>query len=315
MSQPLVSFIVTTYNLPVALLEECLNSILALSLTKDEREIILVDDGSDTPPINQLPQKGELIFIRQDNQGLSVARNIGIERAQGEYIQFVDGDDYLLTVPYEHCLDLVRRDRLDMVLFHASADSHHSVSVTASRPMSGIQYMAEHNVRSAVWGCIFRRQTLGDLRFTPGIYHEDEDFTPQLLLRCERIVDSHVAAYFYRQHAASITHSTDAKVVAKRFEDTLRVITHLRNIAFQLPTSSRMALQRRVAQLTMDYLYQILVGTRSRQRLEATIHLLSERGCYPLPNRHYTLKYTLFRSLIASSWGRRLLVAGIKTIK
>ena len=111
MSQPLVSFIVTTYNLPVALLEECLNSILALSLTKDEREIILVDDGSDTPPINQLPQKGELIFIRQDNQGLSVARNIGIERAQGEYIQFVDGDDYLLTVPYEHCLDLVRRDR------------------------------------------------------------------------------------------------------------------------------------------------------------------------------------------------------------
>lgn len=104
---PLVSFIVTTFNLPTAYLKECLESITALSLAKSEREIIVVDDGSDISPINELLELREhIVYIRQENQGVSEARNTGIRAAQGKFIQFVDGDDYLSKLPMSIVLTL-----------------------------------------------------------------------------------------------------------------------------------------------------------------------------------------------------------------
>ena len=312
MPKPLVSFIVTTYNLPVTLLDECLNSILSLSLSEEEREIILIDDGSERSPIDFLSKRDDLIYIRQANQGLSVARNNGLQWAKGEYIQFVDGDDYLVTAPYEHCLDFVRYDQPDMVLFHMTASNDPDTAFSTPQPVSGCEYLIKNNMRAAACGYIFRKEVLRELKFTPGIYHEDEEFTPQLLLRSKRVFDTNAPAYYYRQRKGSITHNTDKKIIDKRLEDILQVIVHLKRISSQLPTKSKIALERRVAQLTMDYLYQIIVQTQSRQRLDAAIDILQEMELYPLPDRQYTRKYTLFRKLISSHLGRQLLVRGLK---
>ena len=82
---------------------------MRLSLNKREREIILVDDGSDLTPLNELIDlRDGIIYLRQANKGLSAARNLGLRMASGSYIQFVDGDDFLLQAPYEHCLDIMR---------------------------------------------------------------------------------------------------------------------------------------------------------------------------------------------------------------
>lgn len=312
MPKPLVSFIVTTYNLPVTLLDECLNSILSLSLSEEEREIILIDDGSERSPIDFLSKRDDLIYIRQANQGLSVARNNGLQWAKGEYIQFVDGDDYLVTAPYEHCLDFVRYDQPDMVLFHMTASNDPDTAFSTPQPVSGCEYLIENNMRAAACGYIFRKEVLRELKFTSGIYHEDEEFTPQLLLRSKRVFDTNAPAYYYRQRTGSITHSTDTKIIDKRLEDILQVIEHLKCLASQSPVESKIALERRVAQLTMDYLYQIIVQTQSRQRLDAAIDILQEMELYPLPDRQYTRKYTLFRKLISSHLGRQLLVRGLK---
>ena len=107
--QPLVSFIVTCYNLPVDMLCECIDSILKLNLKTAEREIIVVDDGSDVSPMNDLLKYGDdIIYVRQKNNGVSVARNTAMAMAKGQYIQLLDGDDCLLKVPYDYCLDLIR---------------------------------------------------------------------------------------------------------------------------------------------------------------------------------------------------------------
>lgn len=312
MPKPLVSFIVTTYNLPVTLLEECLNSILSLSLSEEEREIILIDDGSDRSPIDFLSKRDFLIYIRQLNQGLSVARNNGLQWASGKYVQFVDGDDYLVTAPYEHCLDFVRYDQPDMVLFHMTSSNDTDTAFSAPQPVSGWEYMTKNNMRAAACGYVFRKEVLGDLRFTPGIYHEDEEFTPQLLLHSDRVFNTNAPAYYYRQRTESITHNPDRKVIDKRLEDILHVIDHLKCIASQSPTHDKVALERRVAQLTMDYLYHVIVLFQSRQQLDVAIEVLQEKGLYPLPDRQYTRKYTLFRKLISSHWGRQLLMSGLK---
>ena len=88
-------------------------------LNAKEREIILVDDGSDICAINGLTEYlQDIIYLRQPNQGASVARNYGMMIAKGRFIQFVDGDDYLVQTAYEHCLDIVRYHQPDIVTFN-----------------------------------------------------------------------------------------------------------------------------------------------------------------------------------------------------
>ena len=185
-TEPLVSFIITSYNIPSHMIKECIGSLLKLSLSNEEREIILVDDGSDISVINEITElRDELVYVRQRNKGLSVARNTGLRYASGRYIQFVDGDDFIILAPYEHCLDIARYQTPDMIMFKMTSTPDVDVPFSYSEPVSGSNYMKNNNLVASVCGFLFRRNILGDLRFRPGIVHEDEDFTPQLLLRAE----------------------------------------------------------------------------------------------------------------------------------
>lgn len=301
MEKPLVSFIIAYHDLPDGMLCQCIDSILALSLDKTEREIIVVDDGSEQSPMNELlPYHDHIIYIRQRNKGLSEARNTGIQMATGNYLQFIDGDDYLLKAPYEHCLDLVQSTRPEMVIFDFthSDKPQKDFKYIDSKPQSGSSYMRHQNIHGTACGYLFSRHILGDLRFTPGIWHEDEEFTPQLLLRAEVICVTNAQAYYYRQRPDSITTDSDIRHRLARLEDTRGIILRLNTLADRLPSDDRAALQRRVAQLTMDYLYNIIRQTRSRHYLNRKIASLRRDGLYPLPDRSYTIKYALFRLLI-----------------
>lgn len=208
--QPLVSFIITAYNIPVVMLRECVESITNLSLSVTEREIIIIDDGSDFSPVNELIEMApDIIFLRQPNQGLSAARNMGLKLATGEFIQFVDGDDTLINAPYEHCLDIVRyQEPVDMVMFHFSQSKEEPTDFFTG-PVSGEQYMISENLRASACCYIFRKDRLDGLRFTPGIFHEDEEFTPQLVLKMHNIYTTEAKAYYYRKRKGSIMHSED----------------------------------------------------------------------------------------------------------
>ena len=84
---PLISFIIPVYNVPTDMLCNCLDSILRLSLKRDEREIIVIDDGSKFSPLDALRDYlDDIIFLRQKNGGLGCARNRGILNATGRYL-------------------------------------------------------------------------------------------------------------------------------------------------------------------------------------------------------------------------------------
>ncbi len=308
--KPLVSFIVTYYNLPIPMLCECINSILALSLRPFEREIIIVDDGSEVSPMNGLMQYGdEIIYVRQKNGGLSVARNKGIDMATGQYIQFVDADDHLIQAPYEHCLDIIRYQKdIDMVVFDFTSSHQEQRSFNDSAVMSGTEYMRNHNIHGTAWGFLFKMTTLSELRFTPGIWHEDEEFTPQLFIRAERICVTDAKAYYYYKHSGTITTHADERSKEKRFNDIRGVLTRLNYLTDRVPQNDRVALQRRVAQLTMDYIYQVIVQQRSRQALNSCLEDLRKDGLFPLPDRDYTKKYKWFRKMTNSALGRTILL-------
>lgn len=309
MEKPLISFVIAYYDLPLRLLRQCLDSILTLSLQPSEREIIVVDDGSEHSPMNELMAYGDAIhYIRQAHQGLSVARNTGLQMASGTYLQFVDSDDLLLKKAYEHCIDLARKHQTEMVVFQLTRQNDSKDTYKDSEAQSGSNYMRHQNIHGSACGYLFARSILGDLRFTPGIRHEDEEFTPQLLLRAEVIRVTDAKAYLYRHTPDSITTSKDSHQRLSRLEDSRGIIERLNTIADRLPRDDRMALQRRVAQLTMDYLYNIIRQTGSRQHLEREMEVLRKQGLFPLPDRDYTQKYTWFRRLTNSSIGISILM-------
>lgn len=315
MEAPLVSFIITTFELPSRLLCECIDSILALSLRHAEREIIIVDDGSESSPMAELMKYGsDIIYIRQPHQGLSVARNTGIRMSTATYIQFVDGDDRLLQAPYEHCIDLLRFNTPEMVVFDFAGQTSEIVDYTDSELQSGSDYMRRHNIHGSACGYLFRRSILGDLCFTPGIWHEDEEFTPQLLLRAERVLVTDAGAYLYQRRQGSIITDNHIRQKIRRLDDAKGIIRRLSLLTDRLPVDDRTALQRRVAQLTMDYLYNVILQTGSRHYLERKMEELRRLGLFPLPDRDYTTKYVWFRRMTNSPMGISLLMRLIPII-
>ncbi|MBQ9676933.1 MAG: glycosyltransferase family 2 protein [Prevotella sp.] len=317
--KPLVSFIITYYNLPVQMLQECIDSILALSLRPFEREIIVIDDGSDQSPINDLMKYGDdIIYVRQKNGGVSVARNKGMQIAKGQYIQFMDGDDYLIQAPYEECLDIIRyNEDADIVMFDFAKDyfkTKHAISQHIKT--SGVNLMRNNNLHGSVCCLLFRQSTRGALNFTPNIcYGEDEEFTPQLLLRAETVYHTTARAYFYRQHNTSAIHQHDEENKQKRLEDSLNVILHLHQLSDKLPVNERLALQRRIAQLTMDYIYNTIMLLHSQKALDNALSVLRDKGLFPLPDKGYTKKYTWFRRMANSNIGRAILLHSLPLLK
>lgn len=292
------------------MLRECIESIAQLSLAMSEREIIVVDDGSDFSPINDIADiADDIVYVRKRNGGLSEARNWGLDLAHGEFVQFVDDDDRLVATNYEKCLDIVRYQEPDIVMFDfATTDAPDAVIDEPTGPISGSELMRRENIHAAAWGYIFKKSCANELKFTPGIYHEDEEFTPQLLLRAERVFRTSAKAYYYRKRTDSITTARQPRDIAKRLNDTRDVLFRLYDLCDKLPASDQQAMRRRVAQLTMDYIYNVIVQTHSSRHLDNCLDELRQKGLFPLPNRNYTKKYTWFRRMTNSKMGRSILL-------
>lgn len=113
-----VSIIIPCYNVEQKLLQRCLSSIKGQTFT--DYEVIVVDDGSDLAH-REFLQRAEneykqLRIFRQENQGVSAARNNGLKNAQGEYIAFVDADDYLAPVYLEEAISAAEDNNADLVI-------------------------------------------------------------------------------------------------------------------------------------------------------------------------------------------------------
>lgn len=305
--QPLVSFIVPVYNLPVALVEECLLSIMSLSLTDEEREVIVVDDGSAERYDDKLGDLiGHISYFRTENQGLGPARNFGVTKATGKYIQFVDGDDALIPVVYDKIIRTIEEQKADVLMFGMKLGNEmpvvkftneYSQSKCFSQKTTGADFMLNNNLRGAACGYIFRRDILGSLSFN-NIICEDEEFTPQLVLKANTFIKTDLPAYFYRQREGSIINNTDNSRQQKRFNDVVGVIVRLKELSETMEDMKHEALSRRVAQLTMDYIYNQWRYRRSLKQLKLSLQQLREKGLYPLSSEYYTFKYTVFRLLL-----------------
>jgi len=309
-NRPLISFILTCRNLSADTIRECIGSITALSLRPHEREIIVVDDGSDECTVDKLTDcRDHILYIRQKDSGLNVARNTGIRMSTGKYLQFIACYDRLMAEAYEQCLDIVRYDNPDIVMFKSSDKEGSVSSFQTPEPTDGAGHILCNDLDTAAGKYIFSRKILMDTRFTPGMSHGDDEFTPLLMLHAEKVYATDITALLHGEDPALDTVARDKKQIIRSLNDTEHIIFRLNELASSIPHREQLALKRYVTQLTTDYIRNIIRFTRSSKFLDERLEKLKARGLFPLPVRSYSAHYSIFRRLANNKITRSLMSA------
>ena len=219
-NKPTVSVVIPVYNVE-RYLEECVESVLKQSF--QDYEIILVDDGStDTSGTlcdSLKKSDNRICVIHRENGGLSAARNTGLKAAQGEYVYFLDSDDWIKEDTLEKLISTAKAEKADVVFFDAFVfftDCEPDPNVykyerskkyeTKSGQEMLIDLLATDEYRTAVPLMLFRRAYLIDngLWFREGILHEDELFTYLVYNANGTVAHCHEEFYARRLRAASI---------------------------------------------------------------------------------------------------------------
>lgn len=187
-----VSVIVPVYNVE-KFIDKCLNSLV--NQTLKEIEIIVVNDGSSDNSqkiideyVKKYPNKIKS-FIKE-NGGQGSARNMGMEKAVGEYISFVDSDDWLDLNTLEKMYTLAKKDKSDIVI--CDMVDHYS-NYTIYHNCT--KYNSVFEVTPSACNKIFRKELIKDFRFLSKLWYEDFDFTTKILFNTNKI--SNISEGFY----------------------------------------------------------------------------------------------------------------------
>lgn len=204
-------------------LPKCLDSILQQTYRKIE--VILVNDGS---PDNCAEiceqyacQDQRVIVKHQENGGLSAARNAGVELAKGDYICFVDPDDYIHPRMYELLHKNLKEHRADISIcgysvvqenegttklsFDVLDTGKESISVFNNRQTLLHLYTELQYITLGVWNKLYKKELFDGVRFKVGKIHEDDFIMHHLLDNASKVVYTSIPLYYYLQRNTSIT--------------------------------------------------------------------------------------------------------------
>ena len=181
---PKVSVIVPIYNVE-KYLEKCINSLL--SQTLEDIQIILVNDGSKDNSGNiakeyEKNNKDRVIYVEKENGGLSDARNYGLKYATGDFIAFLDSDDYIEKNAYEEMYNKAIEEDADYVECDFIWEFPNKIRVDKQYPYKNKKEMLSF-VRVVAWYNLIKRQLITDnnLEFPKGLRYEDVEFTYKLI--------------------------------------------------------------------------------------------------------------------------------------
>ncbi len=205
---PKLSIILPVYNVE-AFLPECLDSLLGQSY--EDLEILAVDDGSTDHSLEILREyekkaEGKIKVFTKENGGLSDARNFGIEKAEGEYLSFVDSDDFVHPDFARLMVEKAEDEGLDLVLCDFFFYYSEEKILPASSAKNFSEDIKKETLLSApmAWLRLYRKKLFTSLRFQKGIYYEDLLFSSLVLPEVEKIGFVKEPLYYYRQREGSI---------------------------------------------------------------------------------------------------------------
>ena len=222
MENQLISIIVPVYNVE-EYLKQCLDSIL--EQTFSDYEVILVNDGStDNSGLicQEYAEKDSRIrYFEKENGGLSDARNYGIEQAQGEYLTFVDSDDFLdkmhLNVLYTalvsnnvdiSIVNYANYQTSNATFYLHTFGEYYEKNYSSEELLDNLAILERNDLSfSTIWGKLYKRSVFSFLRFPKGVIGEDVALIYKIYTQVDKIVYAHKDTYIYRENDSGITKS------------------------------------------------------------------------------------------------------------
>lgn len=292
----LLSIIIPAYNAEKYIVG-CLDSCYrwTAELRPEELEVIVVDDGStdSTPTLLQQYQAdhANLRVMRQANQGQSVARNLAIDSAQGDYLYMVDADDQMMgALP----LATARNQKFDIIAVQVMYQLENGNRRPWSHQMerwpfgqefrTGADFVRNHNIEGLVYGYLFRRSLFvqhPELRFTPGIYHQDEELIFKIFTLAKAVVYTRGYTYLYYEHSGSSLNTRTEARKRKLMEDFVVILRNL--IAWRDQHGLHEVMHYKLSYLAMDLLRMLIQKRYDATYANEKIEDLRALGLYPLP--------------------------------
>lgn len=212
----MVSIIVPIYQAE-KFIGKCISSII--DQTYSDFELILVDDGSVDASYeickSYAKRDNRLVLIHTENYGSGHARNVGLRCAKGEYISFVDADDYLEHEFLERLVSEIQRFNADIAecdfyLIKDGVKQMKSIQQNCVFEYNGAQAMREHisdqNCRQLVWNKLYKKKVIQDIWFVEGKTIDDEFWTYRVIGNADKVIHVSEQLYNYVQHKESVMH-------------------------------------------------------------------------------------------------------------
>ncbi len=220
----------------------CMETLLEQDIPQSEYEIILVDDCS---PDNSLEMAREYatqyknvrVCTHEKNKGLAAARNTGLDAAQGQYLCFVDPDDYIEKNSLASLLKQMDNEHLDMLRFNYQKvdEQYHDLPDSeiearfdyTPKILSGTEFLAHRlGVGCYVWAYIYRLEFLRStgIRFFEGCFFDDTPWLPQILQKAQRINVTPIRHQYYMQRSTSMVHARNKQAIIRKADMHLQMI-------------------------------------------------------------------------------------------
>ena len=233
----MISVILNVYNCE-KYIKKCLDSIV--NQTYKDIEIIIVNDGSKDNTlkiIKEYKDKRIRIINNKKNMGLSLSRNVGIDNAKGDYLFFVDSDDYIEKDAIEYLYNLCKKYKVDMATcnsldvydYDTSAKSIEE-EITVEEGTSLLKkILLSENRKGTIWNKLIKKELFDDIRFEDRIIN-DVVVVYKLALKLEKLVFSNQVKYYYLKHSESIVSKHRTEWVIDLYDAAIERYNYIKNI-------------------------------------------------------------------------------------
>ena len=288
----MISVIVPVYNMEDKL-ERCLDSLV--NQTYKNIEIIVINDGSKDNSINVINKYKKkyknIVVIDRENKGISVTRNEGIKIAKGDYIAFVDSDDYVELDMYEKLYKKITKDKSDIVVCNykmfndnlefTNLDISNKCNITNLYDNPKMVY----NMDYAPWNKLFKKNLWDDIEYPVGIKYEDLEAVLKVFLKTNKV--SYLNEYLYNYY---ININGETLVINDKIFDIFKILDNLESSFKGKTKELKNAYQELCVSKVFIYNNYIL-NTRDREFSKKYM----KRGYEYLDNKfkHWRLKYIL----------------------
>ena len=280
-----LSFIIPVYN-GEKYLAECLDSLLRQGVPEDTFEVLVVDDGSTdgTAAILASYSAAYPNFRRlaQDHKGVSAARNLGLREAQGDYVWFVDADDFIQDNAIPELQRVAESGGYDRIIFDAYQFTESLTAEEAAAKAAGT-IVSNTGINSVtVWASVFRRGFLLETgrTFLEGlVVSEDELFLYEIQLHAPVQTELHRVLYYWRRNSTSTTMSESKVTKLQGMESRLQIMTRLKEYY-----QDRRGDMAQCADFLMGNLWTYLMNAAGLDRTGSreALRRVSKNGLFPI---------------------------------